>query len=173
MSSRSRLAVLVGLAVLGAAVYAIFALMREDPSDPAPAARAYLADWSDGDWDAMAGRVDGPPDDFADRYQAAVDDLRVTEATYELASVDTAGGGDTAVARYHASLQLDGLGEWSYDGTLSLVRGDGDDWAVDWSPAAIHPELGRGPHLARTRGVPERAPVLHRAGPTVAGGRRA
>jgi cell division protein FtsI/penicillin-binding protein 2 len=173
MSSRSRLAVLVGLAVLGAAVYAIFALMREDPSDPAPAARAYLADWSDGDWDAMAARVDGPPDDFADRYQAVVDDLRVSEATYELDSVDTAGGGDTAVARYHASLQLDGLGEWSYDGTLSLVRGDGDDWAVDWSPAAIHPELGRGQHLARTRVVPERAPILDSAGQPLAVGRPA
>ena len=66
MSSRSRLALLVGVVLLGAGVYGIFALMREDPSDPGPAARAYLAAWEEGDWDAMAARVVDPPTGFAD-----------------------------------------------------------------------------------------------------------
>jgi cell division protein FtsI/penicillin-binding protein 2 len=170
MSSTSRLALLIGVVVLGAAVYGIFVLMRQDSSDPAPAARAYLADWSDGDWDAMEARVVDPPASFADDHQAVVDDLQVAEATYELDSVDTGGG--TAVARYHAALELTGLGRWDYDGTLTLEREDGD-WLVDWSPATIHPELGQGEHLERTRQWPERAPILDANDQPIATGRAA
>ena len=157
MSSTSRLALLIGVVVLGAAVYGIFVLMRDDTSDAAPDARAYLTDWSEGDWDAMAARVVDPPASFADDHQAVVDNLEVTEASYELDSVDT--GGETAVARFHAALELGGLGRWDYDGTLALERTDGE-WLVDWSPATIHPELGQGEHLERTRQWPERAPIL-------------
>ncbi|HET8620713.1 MAG TPA: NTF2-like N-terminal transpeptidase domain-containing protein, partial [Acidimicrobiales bacterium] len=157
MSSTSRLALLAGVVVMGAAVYGIFVLMREDTSDPRPGAEAYLAAWSEGDWDAMADRVIDPPREFADTHQAVVDDLQVAEATYELDSIDR--GGDTAVARYHAALQLTGLGRWDYDGTLTLDRRDGE-WLVDWSAASVHPELGQGEHLERTREIPERAPIL-------------
>ena len=170
MSSVSRLALLIGVVLMGAAVYGIFVLMRDDTSDPAPDARAYLADWSDGDWDAMADRVVDPPDAFADTHQAVVDDLAVGEATYELDSVDR--GGDTAVARYHAALQLTGLGRWDYDGTLSLTK-EGDEWLVDWSPSTIHPELGRGEHLERTREMPERAPILDANDQPISTGRAA
>src|SRR5262245_39533938 len=170
MSSRSRLALLVGIILLGAGVYAIFALMREDTSDPAPAARAYLADWEDGDWDAMAARVIDPPSRFADDHQAVVDDLHVGSATYELDSVDRGEGGQTAVAQFSAKLELTGLGEWTYDSTLSLQRTDGR-WLVEWSPATIHPKLREGQHLARTREVPERAPILDSAGQPLATGR--
>jgi cell division protein FtsI/penicillin-binding protein 2 len=171
MSSRSRLALLVGVVLLGAGVWGIFVLMREDPSDPAPDARAYLAAWEDGDWDAMAAQVVDPPAEFADTYQAVVDNLQVSDASYELDSVDV--GGDSAVARFHAALQLAGLGEWKYDGTLSLERKGDDDWLVDWAPDAIHPELGQGEHLERTRVVPDRAPILDLDDQPIATGRPA
>jgi cell division protein FtsI/penicillin-binding protein 2 len=170
MSSTSRLALLIGVVVLGAAVYGIFVLMRDDTSDAAPDARAYLTDWSEGDWDAMAARVVDPPASFADDHQAVVDNLEVTEASYELDSVDT--GGETAVARFHAALELGGLGRWDYDGTLALERTDGE-WLVDWSPATIHPELGQGEHLERTRQWPERAPILDANDQPIATGRPA
>jgi cell division protein FtsI/penicillin-binding protein 2 len=170
MSSRSRLVLLVGLIVLGAGVYAIFALLREDRSDPAPDVRAYLADWNDGDWDAMAARVDRPPSGFAADHKRVVDDLGVVSARYRLDAVDQDRGGDRAVARYHATLHLRGLGNWRYDGSLSLHRA-GDRWLVDWTPAAIHPDLREGRHLARTRAVPARAPILDAAGKPLAYGR--
>ncbi|HET6954067.1 MAG TPA: penicillin-binding transpeptidase domain-containing protein [Acidimicrobiales bacterium] len=161
MSSRSRLVLLVGVVALGAGIWGIFALMREDASDPGPDARAYLAAWEDEDWDGMAGRVVDAPDGFVDAHQAVVDNLDVTEAAYELDSVDA--GGDTAVARFTATLTLAGLGDWSYDGTLEMSRsdaGDGPDWLVDWRPATIHPKLVEATHLTRTRQFPERAPIL-------------
>jgi cell division protein FtsI/penicillin-binding protein 2 len=170
MSSTSRLALLVGVVVMGAAVYGIFVLMREDTSDPRPGAEAYLAAWSEGDWDAMAEQVLDPPSGFADTHEAVVDDLQVAEATYELDSIDR--GGDTAVARYHGALQLTGLGRWDYDGTLTLDRRDGE-WLVDWSPASVHPELGQGEHLERTREMPERAPILDADDQPISTGRAA
>jgi cell division protein FtsI/penicillin-binding protein 2 len=172
MSSRSRLVVLVGAVMLAAAVFAIFALMREDTTDPTPDARAYLAAWQDRDWGAMEAKVVDPPASFADDHEAVIENLGVSDATYELDSVDT--GGDAAVARFEATLQLAGLGEWSYDGTLSMVPDDeGDGWLVEWSPSAIHPKLGDGQHLARTREVPERAPILDAAGQPLSVGRPA
>ena len=170
MSSRYRLVALVGLVLLGAAVYAIFALMRDDTPAPNAAVEAYLADWSDGDFAAMEERVVDPPATFVDDYQAVVDDLGVTEADYELTSVDV--GGSTGVARYSAAVELEGLGEWTWDGSLSIAEQDGD-WLVEWAPSNIHPDLADGQHLALTREVPERAPILDAAGNPLSVGRPA
>ena len=171
MSSRYRLVALVGLILLGAAIYGIFALMRDDTPAPEAAVEAYLDEWSDGDFAAMEERVVDPPDSFVDDYQAVVDDLGVAEADYELTSTDV--GGDTGVARYSATVQLDELGEWTWDGSLRISRGDGDDWLVEWAPSNIHPALADGQHLGRTREVPERAPILDSAGNPLAVGRPA
>lgn len=172
MSSRYRLVALVGVVLLGAAVYAIFALMRDDTASPTASVEAYLSDWSDGDFAAMQERVVDPPSSFADDYQAVVDDLEVAEATYELDSIDT--GGSTGVARYSATVELAGAGEWGYDGTLSIVEGDDEGWLVEWSSTNVHPALGeQGQHLGRTREAPERAPILDAAGDPLSVGRPA
>ena len=57
MASRSRLVLLTGLVALGAAVYAVVALVREDVPAAEAAAAAYLADWSAGDFTALEDRV--------------------------------------------------------------------------------------------------------------------
>jgi cell division protein FtsI/penicillin-binding protein 2 len=170
MSSRYRLVALVGLVLLGAGIYAIFALMRDDTPAPNAAVEAYLADWSDGDFAAMEERVVDAPATFVDDYQAVVDDLGVTEADYELTTADV--GGSTGVARYSATVQLEGLGEWSWDGSLSIAEEDGE-WLVEWAPSNIHPELAGGQRLALTREVPERAPILDAAGNPLSVGRAA
>ena len=172
MSSRNRLVALVGVVLLGAAVYAIFYLMRDDTTSPTASVEAYLADWSDGDFAALEQRVLDPPSSFVDHHQAVRDDLGVSEASYELDSIDT--GGSTGVARYSATLQLAGLDEWTYEGALPIVEGDGDEgWLIEWSSATVHPALGPGQHLARSREVPERAPILDAAGEPLSVGRAA
>jgi cell division protein FtsI/penicillin-binding protein 2 len=167
MSSRYRLVALVGLVLLGAAVVGIFALMGDDEGPPAADdARAYLAAWEEGDYAAMQERVLDAPTSFDTIHQQIVDNLEVTSSRYELGEVDTSG--DTAIARFTARLQLDGLGEWSYDGALSMSLGDGDRWLVDWTPAALHPRLRSDQTLTRTREVPPRAPVVDKDGEPLA-----
>jgi cell division protein FtsI/penicillin-binding protein 2 len=175
MSSRYRLVALVGVVALGAAVYAIFALMRDDTTSPTASVEAYLEAWSEGDHAAMERKVLDPPDSFAADHQALVDGLGVEEARYELDSVDTGGG--TGVARYTATLELAGVGEWTYDGSLTIVEApdssDEDGWLVEWSPANVHPALDTGQHLERTREAPERAPILDATGEPLSVGRPA
>src|SRR5262245_6519737 len=167
MSSRYRLVALVGLIVLGAAIAGIFALMGEDEGPPAADdARAYLAAWEEGDYARMRDHVLDPPDSFDTVHQQIVDNLAVTSASYELGEVDTSG--DSAIARFTATLQLDGLGEWSYDGALSMALDEGDRWVVDWTPAAIHPRLGSDQTLTRTREVSARAAIVDQDGEPLA-----
>jgi cell division protein FtsI/penicillin-binding protein 2 len=168
MSSRYRLVALVGLLLLGAAVVGIFALMGDDEGPPAADdARAYLAAWEEGDYAGMREHVLEAPDSFDTIHQQIVDNLGVTSSSYELGEVDASG--DSAIARFTAALQLDGLGEWSYDGALSLTLGDGDlGWLVDWTPAAVHPRLGSDQTLTRTREVPPRAPIVDKDGEPLA-----
>lgn len=173
MSSRYRLVALVGLVLLGAAIYGTFTLMRDDTSSPTASVEAYLQEWSDGDFAAMQERVVDPPDTFVEDHRAVVDELEVTEAVYELDSVDT--GGSTGVARYTATLELAGAGEWTYDGTLPIVEDDEDDgWLIEWARTNVHPALGEPGHtLARIREVPERAPILDADGQPLSFGRPA
>src|ERR687898_764114 len=160
MSSPYRLVALVGVVLLGAAAFAFSPLWGPDVGPvPADDARAYLAAWEEGDTGAMEELVDEPPASFATLHEEIAENLRVIDASYDLGAVDD--DGDTAIARFTAALQLDGLGQWDYDGTLSLVEADGG-WLVDWTPAAIHSDLGDGQTLTRSREMPPRAPILDR-----------
>ena len=167
MSSRYRLVALVGLVLMGGAIAGIFVLMGEGEGPPAAEdARAYLAAWEDGDYAGMRERVLDAPASFDTLHRQVVDNLGITSSSYELGEVDASG--DSAIARFTARLQLDGLGEWSYEGALSLSLGEGDRWLVDWTPAAIHPRLGSGQTLTRTREVPPRAAILDKDGEPLA-----
>jgi cell division protein FtsI/penicillin-binding protein 2 len=114
----------------------------------------------------MREHVLDPPDSFDTVHQQIVDNLAVTSASYELGEVDTSG--DSAIARFTATLQLDGLGEWSYDGALSMALAEENRWLVDWTPAAIHPRLGSGQTLTRTRELPPRAAIVDKDGEPLA-----
>jgi cell division protein FtsI/penicillin-binding protein 2 len=168
VSSRYRLVAVVGLVLLGAAIAGIFALMGEGEGPPAADdARAYLAAWEEADYAGMREHVLDPPDSFDTIHQQIVDNLGIMSSSYELGEVDASG--DSAIARFTATLRLDGLGEWSYDGALSLSLGDSDlGWRVDWTPAAVHPRLGSDQTLMRTREVPPRAPIVDKDGEPLA-----
>jgi cell division protein FtsI/penicillin-binding protein 2 len=165
--ARTRAASSLAVAVLGVAGIAI-ALRQggDDGTGPDATAEDFITAWQDGDLDAMAELVESPPDDFAPTYQGVIDALDVSEAHYELGDVSADRDNELAIAPFDATLTLEGLGDWSYEGTLRLVKhGEGDrPWLVDWSPAAIHPSLAPGLALTRTRVWPERATIDDAAG---------
>jgi cell division protein FtsI/penicillin-binding protein 2 len=161
MSARARLLILAGLLVtVIAAAVVVVSRNGDDRPHPADSARRYLAAWEEGDTARAGESVLDPPATFAEDLAAMTEGLRVQEAGYELRDVQR--DGDVALARYTATLQLGGVGEWIHGGALRLVwveADDGSDWLVDWTPAAVHPALEPGQRLVRTRERPDRAPI--------------
>jgi cell division protein FtsI/penicillin-binding protein 2 len=141
-------------------------LLLRPRGEPGPVAAAYLDAFGRRDWAAMQALVAAPPADFAAQHARALQDLRATAAGFTAEPARTDGG--RAEVPFQARLQLRALGEWSYQGLLRLVRSD-RRWRVDWSPAAIHPDLAAGLRLQRVRSWPERAPILARDGTVLAG----
>ena len=133
---------------------------------PDPVAAAYLEAWGRRDWPAMQARVAAPPADFVAQHTAMLEALRVTTAGFTPGTATV--HDDRAEVPFQARLTLRALGEWSYQGVLRLVRRD-DRWRVDWSPAALHPDLAAGQRLQRTRTWPDRAPILAADGSELAG----
>ena len=123
---------------------------------------SYLAAWQREDWKALPAMVVAPaPPELASTYRQLFDTLKVLKATITAGEISSEGS--TARAPFTAKLDLEGLGEWSYTGSLSLVKA-GDDWKVDWSPAAVHPSLVKGLVFGRSREWPVRADILDRKG---------
>ena len=101
-----------------------------------------------------------------------VDDLGVTEADYELTSVDV--GGSTGVARYSAAVELDGLRRVDLGRQrCRIAAATATTGSSSGRPRTSTPPSPSGQHLARTREVPERAPILDAAGNPLSVGRPA
>ncbi|NDU73110.1 hypothetical protein GWI34_10765 [Actinomadura sp. DSM 109109] len=147
-------AAVVAVVVLGAG--AVWFL--RDGDDPRDAAKRYLAAWSGGDLAAMKALTDAPPADFEKRFTQMKDDLGVVRQRYAVASVGRPKG-DTVGGAYSAELTLAGDRTWRYDGSLPMVKKDGD-WRVRWSPQVMYPELKEGQRLRASRAWPDRAAVL-------------
>jgi cell division protein FtsI/penicillin-binding protein 2 len=141
-------------------------LLLRPRGEPDPVAAAYLDAWGRRDWAAMQALAAPAPADFAAQHTRMLAALRVTGASFAAEPARTDGG--RAAVPFQARLRLRALGEWSYQGLLRLVRRD-RRWRVDWSPAAIHPDLAAGLRFQRVRSWPERAPILARDGTVLAG----
>jgi hypothetical protein len=136
-------------------------------SDPEPAVEAFAAAWADGDISAMAALAasGGRDADLAIRqFQTA---LEVDGSQIEVAAVER--DGDAAVATLAVTHDVAGLGEWSYRTDVPLENEDGV-WAVAWAPTVLHPALGEGRTVRRSRRPGVRAPILARAGQRLAVG---
>ena len=59
-----------------------------------------------------------------------------------------------------------GIGPYAYDVRVPLRKVD-DEWKVRWTVTLVHPELRDDERLGTTRELPERAPILDRAGRTI------
>lgn len=66
--------------------------------------------------------------------------------------------GAEATVALHWSWDVDGH-EWTYDTTAALVEGE-DEWAVDWTPETLIPELGPDDRIEIQRTFSPRAEVL-------------
>jgi cell division protein FtsI/penicillin-binding protein 2 len=128
---------------------------------PGDAARAFLAAWAGGDL-ARAGQATDSPGAAQALLQRVRQTLRPAGLQLDVGAVRRSG--DTTTAAFHASVTLPGVvGPWRYDGSLALAR-SGAGWTVHWRPADVHPALDDGQSLAAQRTLPERAPILDRAG---------
>jgi cell division protein FtsI/penicillin-binding protein 2 len=134
--------------------------------DAATAGAAFLSDWSAGNLTAAADRTTEPT-----QAHAALDELatrlRPDKRTFAPGKVSNCGDSAPCTMPFHADLLLNAMGDWNYDGRLSLVHqqvGATKKWLVAWSPSVIHPLLTDDTTLARVRHLPPRAAILDRSG---------
>lgn len=122
---------------------------------PRPVAEGFLDAWQRRDAAAMTALTAGAPADLPARLTRTWTDLGVVDQRLHLAGV---GEGDDAKAIYRAELTLGQGQKWSYQGTFSFTKADGE-WRVRWAPSVLHPELKDGQRLTSSREFPDRAAV--------------
>lgn len=131
------------------------------PVEPDEVLGSFVDSWEAGDWPAMNELVfagDGSSGaDLVSLYQRTNEALEVTETSIDVSdfSVD----GRRASADLAVGLELDRLGSWSYDTTVSLIEVSGR-WWVEWSIETLHPALREGRSLSRRRVWPQRGRLL-------------
>jgi cell division protein FtsI/penicillin-binding protein 2 len=134
--------------------------------DAATAGAAFLSDWSAGNLTAAADRTTEPTQAHALLDELATR-LRPDKRTFTPGKVGNCSDSAPCTLPFHADLFLNALGDWNYDGRLSLVHqqvGQTKKWLVQWSPSVIHPQLTDDTMLARVRHLPPRAAILDRSG---------
>ena len=155
MSTAKKL--LLGLVVLvlaGAAGGFYYLQNREKPD---AAAQAYLRAWDAGNYAAMEALSLSAPARFAEVYEPLAEDMGASDYSFELGEVSSEG--DSAVAEFEATWELEGLGDFRYDTVLDLERKDGK-WLIVWSPESVHPDFTVNSSFQRTRTWPERGRIL-------------
>lgn len=138
-------------------------------AEPSPevAVRHFLLDWQSGDYEDAARQTDGDPAEVAEALRQAHDQLDLAALRLGLGPIAMDGGTATAAFQVQADL---GIGDpvWRYEGSIPLARTPGG-WAISWSPAVIHPDLGEGERLAVTYDVPDRGQIFDREGEPLVG----
>jgi cell division protein FtsI/penicillin-binding protein 2 len=135
----------------------------DGPRDPGgEAAKAFLSAWAGGDV-ARAASLTDDPTAATELLEETTGTLRVEKAAFEAGTTTGDTDDGPATVPFKASLTLDALGTWAYDGSLSVVR-TGERWLVDWAPTVVHPRLSEATRLSRERDLLPRAPILDREG---------
>ncbi|GAB3208702.1 penicillin-binding transpeptidase domain-containing protein [Marinactinospora endophytica] len=147
-------------ATVSAATVTVMAGCAAEPS-PEVAVRTFLLDWQAGDYEAAARQTDGDVDSVAAALQQAHDQLDLAALRLGLGPISI--DGDTATASFDVQADL-GIGDpvWEYEGSMPLSR-TSEGWAINWSPAVIHPRLAEGERLAITYDVPDRGQIYDRS----------
>jgi len=162
--SRARLVAAVGataLLLIGLAVGWVTPAPTAEPT-----VQSFLLDWENGQYAAAAGLTTGAPAGVAAALQEAYRDVGAAATSLSMAAVNQ--HGNTASARFDASVDLGRGGEsWNYRGSFDLRR-VGSGWKVVWSPSVIAPGLRPGLRLAVVSSEPQRAQLLDAEGKPLA-----
>jgi cell division protein FtsI/penicillin-binding protein 2 len=162
--SRARLTAAAGVTALLLIGLAVGWVTPEPTAEPT--VQSFLLDWENGWYPAAAGLTTGAPADVAADLQDAYRDVGAAATTLSMAAVNQ--HGNTATARFDASVDLGRGGEsWNYRGSFGLRR-VGSDWKVVWSPSVIAPGLRPGLRLAVVSSEPQRAQLLDAEGKPLA-----
>jgi cell division protein FtsI/penicillin-binding protein 2 len=145
--------------LLGAGLAGCF--WDDDAEQAKAAAQKFLDAWSSDNYDAAGSATDAP--DGPRQWLPAVDEqLGATKVRFALGKGNVEG--DDASQQFTASWTIPGQERrWSYPNKLTLVK-KSDDWVVHWDPSVIHPDLRADLRFKTERTLPERAPILDRAG---------
>ncbi len=164
-----RVTILALIPILIVAGAGVFVLTRHKKADhrqqeAQAALSAYLASWSRADYAGMAAHADVPAAAISAVNTPMRRNLVITAASYTPGLLTRDKTGDRGTAPYTARLTLRGLGAWSYSGLLTLVKtkdsAKHDVWRVQFTPAAIMPQLAAGRVLERTHVTAARGQLL-------------
>ncbi|WP_189250895.1 penicillin-binding transpeptidase domain-containing protein [Streptosporangium pseudovulgare] len=129
---------------------------------PQETAQRFTRAWQGGDLAAMRAELGKADPAFEATYRAMADKLGAERTEVRLGQVSRTGD-DTGRAGYTATVTLKSGGRWSYSGALELAVVD-RNWRVDWSPAAVHPDLAPGRSFALKARWPQRAGIVAAGG---------
>lgn len=134
---------------------------------PAETAQRFAAAWEAGDTARMAAELakSQPLSAYAQQREA----LGVQATAVELGA--PAEGDGRARVPYTATLTLENIGAWTYQGQIDLVVAD-RAWKVDWSPRTLHPSMAAGSTFSVKTNWPERASITDAKGDRIDTGDR-
>lgn len=165
--SRRGWLVLAGVvAVVVAVVAGIIVIVRDDGQGGAQQTlRRFVAKWEDRQLDRVnyvdRNGAERRGADVAKEYRTLTGDLANLKPTLRAGGVSE--DGDTASARVEVQWTLSPSAQWRYRTTVRLAQHDGD-WAVQWQPATIHPELTADDGLVVSYKQGERGRILDGSG---------
>jgi hypothetical protein len=154
----------IGSLVCAAVVVIIAGVTGVGQSDPSvtTSVKAFLLAWENRDYAAAAAHTTGQQAIVARVLRNASSQLGAADLSLGMGPISV--HGDTAVAHFHAEIDLGRGGRpWDYEGHFTMLR-HGSDWVVAWAPSVVVPGLGVGDRLAVLTTVPGRAPLLDSSG---------
>lgn len=141
--------------------------VSDSPGSPGATAAAFAHAWTAGDTASMYLELSAeaqrayPPEVFSEMYDRFATELTQTGLT---ATAQSAADGTASLAVRMATAYF---GVFEYTTTLNLSR-TAARWAVDWTPAAVHPEMVGGREFKSIIQRPVRGSILDRKGEPLA-----
>jgi cell division protein FtsI/penicillin-binding protein 2 len=143
------------------------ALDEDDRRAAEAIAESYLAAWAAGDWEAAAALTSSPVGTVRDAHEAWSQWLLVERAAAD--PLDSRIADDHIEVDFRMTVDVSGLGPWSYQGTVDLAERSGR-WSVDWSPAILHPALDENDRITVERTWAARGAILAADGRSIVAG---